>query len=82
MARGSSHKIAGMGSHERLWHCGQWQVTSGSSRQKKVRPPGADWQPEGRCSPQNNSDTSGAVAIGKKYFQYSAFLAVAVIAGN
>jgi hypothetical protein len=32
----------------------------GTFRPKKVPPPGAEWQPEGGCSPQNNCETIGS----------------------
>src|SRR5438874_2284723 len=35
-------------------------------RAKKVPPPGAEWQPEGGCSPQNNCETIGSGRRGKK----------------
>ncbi|MEO6788638.1 MAG: hypothetical protein ABI318_21160, partial [Chthoniobacteraceae bacterium] len=41
---------------------------------KKVPPPGADWQPEGGCSPQNNSEISGIGSERKKYLRLSVFL--------
>jgi len=37
-------------------------------RAKKVRPPGTEWSPEGRCSPQNEAHLTQRDLVRKRIF--------------